>query len=292
MRKAVAMTISNTSNKPMRSTVCTQQAMESSEFREIAEVLDPSRYIETHRKLSEWCFIAAALQRLGALQPDKKGLGFAVGTEPLISYFASFGPHILATDLDETEAAEKGWVEWGQHSTSAGKLLNHFCTARRFEEAVSYRPVDMTAIPKNLGTFDFVWSACAFEHLGSIEAGLEFVLNSLDCLDVQGAAVHTTEFNISSNTDTVEDGPTVIFRRKDIELLHRRAADKGWILDMDWSYGTMPLDYHVDFPPYSNANHLKLRLFDYTCTSIGLIFTHKLRKWTDQEWDKQRPYAI
>ena len=260
----------------LRSQVCTQQAMESPEFREIAAILDPTRYIETHRKLWEWCFIAEALRQDGALRIGNNGLGFAVGTEPLVSYFASFGPDILATDLGGPEAAEKGWIETGQHAE--GRLSNHFCTSPRFAKAVEYRSVDMTSIPADLaGKFSFVWSACALEHLGTIEAGLEFVLKSLDCLDKEGIAVHTTEFNISSDTDTVEEGPTVIYRRRDIELLQKRARQRGWIIDLDWSFGSMPLDYHVDFPPYSKDNHLKLRLFDHTCTSIGLILKHKDR---------------
>lgn len=273
----------------MRSQVCTQQAMESREFREVARVLDPTRYIETHRKLWEWCFIAEALRTDGVLGVGKKGLGFAVGTEPLVSYFASFGSDILATDLDGSEAADKGWVETGQHSE--GRLTNHFCTSERFATSVQYRPVDMTAIPDDLIGYDFVWSACAFEHLGSTENGLDFVLNSLDCLDIEGVAVHTTEFNVSSNDATVVDGPTVLYRRRDIEVLQHRALEKGWVLDLDWSFGTMPLDYHVDFPPYSNENHLKLRLFEHTCTSIGLIFRHKDRTTRTRSLSKERAFA-
>jgi len=261
------------SNSPLSSALCTQEAMERPEFRKIAAVLDPTGYIRTHRKLWEWCFIADSLRRAGVLSAGHRGLGFAVGTEPLVSYFASFDAEITATDLDQSDAAAQGWLATGQHS--ATQLPNHYCDQDRFAQLVSYRDVDMTHIPVDLRGFDFCWSACAFEHLGSIEAGLQFVLNSLDCLNDGGVAVHTTEYNVSSNDETVEDGPTVIFRRRDIEELQRRAAQKGWILDVDFTPGTQPLDYHVDFPPYSAENHLKLRLMGHTCTSIGLAFTRK-----------------
>ena len=39
------------------------------------------------------------------------------------------------------------------------------------------------------GQFDFVWSACAFEHLGSILNGLEFVVNSVKCLKPGGVVL-------------------------------------------------------------------------------------------------------
>ena len=265
--------VAHRSTARVPSGLCTQESLERPEFQKIAAVLDPTGYIKTHRKLWEWCFIADALQRAEVLSEGHKGLGFAVGTEPLVSYFASFDAEIVASDLDEGDAAAQGWLATGQHS--AARLPNHYCDPERFSRLVSYRPVDMTKIPTDLKGFDFCWSACAFEHLGSIEAGLQFVLDSLDCLNDRGIAVHTTEYNVSSNDKTIEDGPTVIFRRRDIEELQRRALLKGWAMDIDFTAGTMPLDYHVDFPPYSNENHLKLRLFEHTCTSIGLAFTRQ-----------------
>ena len=56
--------------------------------------------VTAHRKQWEFVFIVSSLDKLGMLQPGKMGLVFAAGSEPLISYFASFGVEIVATDMD------------------------------------------------------------------------------------------------------------------------------------------------------------------------------------------------
>ena len=47
------------------------------------------------------------------------------------------------------------------------------------------------------------------------------MLDSLRFLRPGGIAIHTTEFNVSSNDNTVADGDTVIYRKRDIEDLAR-----------------------------------------------------------------------
>ncbi|MBV5337004.1 MAG: hypothetical protein J0653_03215, partial [Deltaproteobacteria bacterium] len=67
---------------------------------------------------------------------------------------------------------------------------------------------------------DFCWSSCSLEHLGSIKAGLDFIKASLKTLKVGGVAVHTTEYNVSSDEATIDNNPTlVLFRRCDIQGL-------------------------------------------------------------------------
>ena len=44
--------------------------------------------------------IAQALYERGKLKPGSRGLGFAVGKEPLSDLFASFGCDVVATDLE------------------------------------------------------------------------------------------------------------------------------------------------------------------------------------------------
>jgi len=65
----------------------------------------------------------------------------------------------------------------------------------------------MNAAPSDLSDFDFCWSASAFEHFGSIDQGLAFIERIIECLKPGGRAVHTTELNVSSNDDTVAEGP-------------------------------------------------------------------------------------
>ena len=95
------------------------------------------------------------------------------------------------------------------------------CTDEVLQRQVSYRPVDMNKIPDDLRNFDFNWSSCSFEHLGSIEKGLTFLKNQLKTLKPGGWAVHTTEYNISSNDQTLDNANTVVFRIRNIK--------SGWV---------------------------------------------------------------
>ena len=88
-----------------------------------------------------------------------------------------------------------------------------------------------------------------------------------------GVAVHTTEFNVSSDEATVEEGGTVIYRRRDIEALVADLRADGHRIDVDYDTGDQPDDRHVDLPPYSDV-HLKVELARYVVTSIGLIIEH------------------
>jgi 2-polyprenyl-3-methyl-5-hydroxy-6-metoxy-1,4-benzoquinol methylase len=67
-----------------------------------------------------------------------------------------------------------------------------------FKARVSYRTLDMNFIPDDLhGKFDFVWSTCSVEHVGSILLGQRFIINTLNLLKPGGIAIHTVEFNLS-----------------------------------------------------------------------------------------------
>lgn len=48
-----------------------------------------------HRKHWEFTFIVRALEALDMLQPGRRGIVFAAGKEPLISYFASKGVEVV-----------------------------------------------------------------------------------------------------------------------------------------------------------------------------------------------------
>jgi hypothetical protein len=138
-------------------------------------------------------------------------------------------------------------------------------------KTADHQDVDMNAIPDTLRDYDFCWSACSLEHTGSIDNGLCFIENSLDTLKPGGVAVHTTEFNLSSDTDTIEEGGTVLFRKQDIMLLARLLRTrKHKLLPLNFYAGSTEVDKFVDVPPYQNDPHLRLRIERYRLTSIGL----------------------
>ena len=131
---------------------------------------------------------------------------------------------------------------------------------------------DLSCLPSE--TFDFAWSSCSFEHLGSLDAGEKFVLDTMRLLRPGGIAVHTTEYNVDSNDDTIEEGDNVIYRRRDIEDLDRSLRAMGCGIDaLDFEAGSEPHDLAFDQSPYyqSGRQHLKLSLMGHISTSILLI---------------------
>lgn len=255
----------------LSSVICTQEQLETEVFQDWAERLGEQRGF-LHRKIWEYCFIAQALSERDMLQAGRSGLGFAVGQEPLTSLFCSMGASIHATDLFTDIAKKQGWVNTNEHASGIEKLnLRGLCSDELLKKNCTFRHVDMNNIPDDLSGFDFVWSSCSLEHLGSIAHGGEFIHNAMRCLKPGGIAVHTTEYNASSNLKTVDKGGTVLFRRKDINQIVRQLRKDGHKISVDFTSGTLPADSFVDVPPYSNNPHLKLQLFNYVTTSIGLI---------------------
>lgn len=235
-------------------------------------MLDPKTL---HRKLWEWCAISQALAERSLLAPGKRGIGFAVGTEPLASLFAARGADIVASDYGAATNAA-GWAQTGQLADSLATIhWPGFLSFAVFQQRVRYQDInmaDLSHLPDQ--AFDFGWSSCAFEHLGSLEAGIQFVVQSMACLKPGGVAVHTTEFNVSSNTHTLDVGPNVIYRRQDIEALDCRLRQIGCALEpMDFDPGSQEHDLAFDSPPYYSLGrqHVKLQLGGYVTTSALLI---------------------
>ncbi len=264
----------------LRSQLCTLESLRSPGLGAWSDRLRPvwdpdgtdQRPVMVHRKMWEWLFISQALTERGMLRPGRRGLGFGVGKEPLVALFASCGVAVTATDLDPAEARARGWTASGEEYAGGTDQLNPhgLCAPQEFARLVTYRHVDMTAIPADLGGFDFTWSSCALEHLGSLEAGAEFVVDQMHCVVPGGVGVHTTEYNVSSDEATVEAGPTVLYRHRDIEALGHRLRRLGYTVDLDLTEGDQPEDRHVDVAPFTDV-HLRTTLGEYVTTSLGLI---------------------
>ncbi len=269
----------------LRSKPCTQADMDHPAFRWWIKSLRLAHIY--HRKIWEYGFVLQTLHEAGLLQPGKRGLGFAVGEEPLPSFLAARGITVTATDAPVAVVAGKGWINTNQHAASLEKIHQPaLCPEDMFRRHVAYEAVDMRAIPAHLaGGFDFCWSICSLEHLGSLAAGADFVVNSLKTLRPGGVAIHTTEFNYLNDTDTVDNWMTVLYRRKDFEALAARIRALGYTVDeLDFDMGKNPLDFFIDLPPYrwdkppaaldyvyQERALLRLSIDGFPCTSYGLI---------------------
>ena len=225
-----------------------------------------------HRKQWEYAYIIEKLRSTGCLQQGRRGLGFGVGREPLPSVFVSQGCVILATDAP-TRNVDDEWKHTGQHSDNAISLWNPRLVSRDlFLERCQFQSLDMNSHQAIPAGYDFHWSSCVIEHLGGIRQAIDFVINSVHRLAPGGVAVHTTELNLSSNSDTLDAPQTCILRGRDIEELAGSLTSLGFmvepiVLDM----GLHPYNFHVDPPPYGGPIHLRLLIGNYAATSIGLV---------------------
>jgi SAM-dependent methyltransferase len=227
-----------------------------------------------NRKLWEFAYICQVLWSAGMLAPGKRGLGFGCGGEILPSLFVKYGASVLATDLDEAHPEAQGWIQTGQHSTGKVEVLRRadICADPAALERIDFRFVNMNDIPGELdGSFDFCWSTCALEHLGSRAKGIEFIENSLRTLKPGGVAVHTTEFLLNEKEhDIIDNWPIVFYSGNDITALATSLTEKGYTVSpIDLDPGKGLLDGFYDIPPfYSNSAG---RVFDYGAAHLKVI---------------------
>jgi 2-polyprenyl-3-methyl-5-hydroxy-6-metoxy-1,4-benzoquinol methylase len=165
------------------------------------------------------------------------------------------------------------------------KHIPHICDKKTLEANTSFEVCDMNDIDEKYhNKFDIIWSCCAFEHLGSIQQGMDFIENSMKCLKKGGIAIHTTEINVNSlkpdyNGETLILDHLVFFRKSDFIALEKRINDLGYnIYPIDYSLGKMVMDEYIDFPPYhlelppnAQPTHIKLSMCDHVTTSIGIV---------------------
>ena len=241
-----------------------------------------------HRKLWEFAYLLQALHDADLLRPGVRGLGFGCGSEPIASFLASRGVESLITDIEPELQAALGWRDTNQHASSREAAFHgHLVEREAFEALVSHRFVDMNAIPSDLSGFDFCWSICALEHLGSIEQGMAFVRNAIQTLRPGGVAVHTTEFNFLDDDRTIDNWATVLFQRAHFEGLAAELRALGHdVAPLDFDTGSKPLDRFIDVPPYEHdwtpamrthfggeSRHLKLTIDGFPSTCFGLLVT-------------------
>ncbi|GHV58146.1 hypothetical protein FACS189460_5590 [Deltaproteobacteria bacterium] len=271
----------------LSSKLSTQQDMESDWCRHwLSELHIPFCY---HRKNWELGFVLQVLHEHDMF--GKKGLGLACGNELLPSYLTARGCQITAGDkpLDCGDIEQKGWSETAQYTKSKESLYYAYLVDRDiFEANFTLAYIDMNYLPPDLNnTFDFCWSICAMEHLGSIRNGLDFLKNTLKLLKPGGISIHTTEFNIYSENETIDNCGSVLFQKKHFEKLSEiinKGGDRLYPINFDLGDGLF--DRYVDMPLYPRQKimgindrvhttylcpHIKLLVGGFPATCAGVI---------------------
>jgi len=264
----------------LKSSICRMQDLldYNNWMKEIFPHLPESGYV-MNRKMWEYVFIVQALYEREMLSKGKKGLGFAVGKEPLPSLFAKYGCEIVATDINSSSDTAQLWSITNQHSGSTDDLYKaDICDRYTFEKNVSFRFLDMNAIQDDLEGFDFCWSSCAFEHLGSILKGKQFIYNMMKCLKPGGIAIHTTEYNLSSYNGVMVNSGCVIFGRSDFEEMRDTLIAQGhYCEDLDYRLGNYNEENYIAYHPYKRP-HFKLYLGGEDEGCISTSFSLLIKK--------------
>lgn len=208
------------------------------------------------------------------LTPGSKGIGFGVGMERLPALFASHGVKITATDQDFQTCKSKQWDnEQLAHNVNS---LNRekICKPQTFKENVSFKREDMRKLSKSVTnrSYDFLWSNCALGHLGSIDNSLEFIEKSLTCLKPGGIAVHTTEFNAISDSETLNNTDTVFFRPSDFLKLGLHLAKQGYdVSPLELRLFKTNEDLGYTLKPTLGNDQSKILFCGYLATQVVLI---------------------
>ena len=235
------------------------------------------------RKWWEHLVIAQALKERGALTPGNRGIVFGAGREPLTDLFCAKGCEILITDQAAEKAGE--WASTGQFCGEKWHSYFGITPREDFEKRVKYLTVDMNNIPDDIREYDFTWSSCSLEHLGSRHLGRMFMWNSLKVLKPGGVAVHTTEYNISSKTSTYDAADFGIYLEDDLrhmeEVMHEYGCE---IESLDFTVGNHPNDHRIAEPDDRQGAHLQVCSHGYVHTSAVLIF----RKFRDRPVAERR----
>ena len=196
-----------------------------------------------------------------------------MGVEPLVSLFAKWGYNVLATD-QPPGGTSVDWENSNQHASSLNDVFKiNIINRETFNSKVKFKHIDMTLLPKTLGTYDVVWSSCVIEHIGGFEKTREFLINSYKMLNPGGISVHTTEIELTEKAQMMDYGHSAVFRT--IELLDIKAQLKALGAEIEMSFYTPnadEFDNYVSIPPYdADKPHLKLLLGDSVTTSFMLV---------------------
>jgi hypothetical protein len=249
-----------------------------------------------HRKIWEYFIINKNLEiHFNNKFYNKKGLGFAVGNEPLVPYFILKKNYITATDISKNNINYKKWFLTNQNiDIGFNKYINpksekYMLDEETFNSYCEKLYINMNNLPKKINNnkYDFLWSSCALEHLGSVKKSFDFIIKSLKFLKKGGIAVHTTEYNYISNDKTLITEDCIIFLKSHFKILGKKLKKFGYkLLPINFNRENTFINNNVDVYPYNTVKdcklcnyilndnkktHINLNISGYNSTSIFFV---------------------
>lgn len=240
-----------------------------------------------HRKVWEFCVVCDTFNHFfkpGSIDVDSghgvKALGFGVGLEPIALWLASAGADVLATDLQlTTDAQVTNWRDTGQNANSLDDILKHNRDRVQCRNDphgyLNFQHLDMRNIPYKLRRqqFDFAWSAGTLEHIGGKAAGLQFLIQQMQCLRPGGVAAYTTEYDYTGNDVKVETDDLCLYTEADLKSIVNTLRSRGydvWPLDLQHPLFEAPPEAGDSNDPEA-MYHLKYDLCGTSTTSVLLV---------------------
>lgn len=227
-----------------------------------------------HRKYWEIGFILYNLKILNLIQKNKKGLVFGCGIDPIIPALASQEVYVTATDQPLSTGLNSDWNLTNQYCSGLESFKIYdpkITTWDIIKSQIEFKEIDMNNIKLPAYNYDFLWSSCSLEHLGSIENSINFILKSTETLKPGGYAIHTTEYDWHDNRQ-VDDPKNCIFNKNSFVTMSKKIKQLGHHLyPIDFSIGEQAEDRHIDAYPFELKTHLKLKVGIQHLTSIGFI---------------------
>lgn len=229
-----------------------------------------------HRKAWEYLYILQQFRDYEFSIPTRLWnidcIGFGCGNE-LIPYMLASDVATRKVVVTDAPINKRCWVDSNQYLPDLHTLrANAPVQLGELDKSkLEYRFQDMNDLHLQGSYFNFIWSASSLEHLGSIDAAIEFLISSSERLQWGGVAVHCTEYNVSSNTKTKLTGDSIYFREQDLERLRDRLSERGFELSpIDLHDRIHPFNSYIDRPPYNeHPSHMKLLFDGYVITSVG-----------------------
>jgi SAM-dependent methyltransferase len=162
-----------------------------------------------HRKQWESAMIFLALRRLGKLQPESTGLSMGGGKELILYALAQHVRQLVVTDLYDTQ------TDWDCAKTDdPDTFIRHNKPFPVDDERLKALRMDMRDLHFPDRSFDFCYSTCAVEHIGTREDFLRHFNEVARVLTDDGVYVFTTE--VSYGDQTIKDEHNYVFSLRDL----------------------------------------------------------------------------